>query len=553
MPPSSTKTKGSGHARLNLLDCTLRDGGYVNDWLFGHDAIVNIFERLVSARIDIIEVGFLDDRRPFDMNRTIFPDTASANRIYEGLDHGTSMVVAMIDIGTCAIEHIQPAEETVLDGIRVIFKKSRLAEAMAFCRQLKDLDYKVFANAVSITSYDESEYLELLDAINGLAPYTFSIVDTYGLLHRQDVDSYYLRAEARLSREIGIAYHAHNNFQLAYSNCVEAIERQGDHMLTVDGSLYAMGKSAGNAATELLAMYMNEHRDKRYDINQLLEAIDTTVLDIYRRTPWGYQLKFFIAALHDCHPGYVTYLMDKRKLSVRSINEILERLEGDSRLLYDGELIERLYQDYQSIECDDAADMAALAGMFRGRDVLLLAPGNNIVDQRERALSYIAEHNPVVVAVGFVPNGYAIDYLFLSNAKRYTQLSSFLARSGTAVSTIATSNLTKSCGRFDYVLNYAGLLDEEAELVDNPLIMLLRLMARFDVSEVALAGFDGYTTRPVSDYVNPNMEYDFSKTKALEINADAVAAIGRIGDCPKLVFVTDSLYESMLQDKDTAQ
>lgn len=550
---TDTSPSTSQRPPLNLLDCTLRDGGYVNDWLFGHDEIVNIFERLVSARVDIVEVGFLDDRRPFDIDRTIFPDTAGANRIYGGLDHGESMVVAMIDIGTCAIEHIQPAAETVLDGIRVIFKKQRLAEAMRFCQQLKGLGYKVFANAVSITSYDEDEYEELLDAVNELEPYTFSIVDTYGLLHRQGVDSYYLRAEAHLKPTIGIAYHAHNNFQLAYANCIEAIEQQGDHMLTVDGSLYAMGKSAGNAATELLAMYMNEHCDKSYDINQLLEAIDTTILDIYRQAPWGYQFKFFIAALHDCHPSYVTYLMDKRKLSVRSINEILDQLEGGNRLLYDGGLIERLYQDYQSIECSDDADVAALAEAFRGRKVMLLAPGNNIVKQRERALAYIAENDPIVVAVGFVPNGYHIDYLFLSNAKRYTQLSSYLARSGADLKTIATSNLTKSCGRFDYVLNYANLLDEEAELVDNPLIMLLRLLSEFDVDEVALAGFDGYTTRPASDYVNPNMEYDFSKAKALEINAGAVESILRVEGRPDLVFVTDSIYEDMLAGKEAAQ
>ena len=48
--------------QVKLLDCTLRDGGYVNDWEFGHDNIVTIFERLISAGVDILEVGFLDDR-----------------------------------------------------------------------------------------------------------------------------------------------------------------------------------------------------------------------------------------------------------------------------------------------------------------------------------------------------------------------------------------------------------------------------------------------------------------------------------------------------------
>ena len=70
---------------LKLLDCTLRDGGYVNDWKFGHDNMVSIFERLVDAEIDIIEIGFLDERREFDPDRSIMPDTKSVEKNYESL------------------------------------------------------------------------------------------------------------------------------------------------------------------------------------------------------------------------------------------------------------------------------------------------------------------------------------------------------------------------------------------------------------------------------------------------------------------------------------
>jgi len=529
--------------KVNLLDCTLRDGGYVNDWRFGHENIVNIFERLVSARVDIIEVGFLDERRPYDPDRSIFPDTESANRTYGSLDKGSTMTVAMIDIGTCGIEHIQPASQTCIDGIRVIFKKAKIPQAMEFCGQLKELGYKVFANAVSITSYDDTEYRALLDEVNKLEPFTFSIVDTYGLLHRQDVDYYYKTADECLKESIGIGYHAHNNFQLAYSNCIEAMETPGRHMLTVDGSLYAIGKSAGNAALELLAQYMNEYLDKHYDINQILEAIDVTIMDIYRRTPWGYTFKFYISALNDCHPNYVTYLMEKKKLSIKSINDILGQLQGDKKLLYDADLIERLYQEYQDVDCDDAADRERLAKAVAGRNILLLAPGNNVYDQRERVDAYIAANDPLIISVGFIPRDYNLDFLFLSNSKRYVQLSSYLSRCTCDLPVIATSNVTRTSGRFDYTLRYAPLLDELAELVDNPLIMLLKLFSTMEPASIALAGFDGYTTREASDYVNPNMEYVFSKEKALEINADARASLKRLGKAADVVFVTDSLYQ----------
>ena len=82
--------------QVKLLDCTLRDGGYVNDWEFGHDNIVTIFERLISAGVDILEIGFLDDRRTFDRNRTIMPTTQCADQIFGKLDKGNTMIVAML-------------------------------------------------------------------------------------------------------------------------------------------------------------------------------------------------------------------------------------------------------------------------------------------------------------------------------------------------------------------------------------------------------------------------------------------------------------------------
>ena len=86
--------------KVSLLDCTLRDGGYVNDWNFGHDNLVSIFERVVDSGVEIIEIGFLDERRPFDINRSIMPDTDSVARIYGKLDRKQAMVVGMIDYGT---------------------------------------------------------------------------------------------------------------------------------------------------------------------------------------------------------------------------------------------------------------------------------------------------------------------------------------------------------------------------------------------------------------------------------------------------------------------
>ena len=174
-------------AKRELLDCTLRDGGYVNDWEFGHDKIVEIFKRLVSSGVEYIEVGFLDDRRKFDINRTIMPNTQAINKIFGGLNKGNSTVLAMIDYGTCSIDHIQPCKDTFIDGIRVIFKEHLMYDALAFCKQLKDLGYIVFAQMVSVTTYTDEKLKEYSKLVNSVMPYATSMVDTYGLTEADQI------------------------------------------------------------------------------------------------------------------------------------------------------------------------------------------------------------------------------------------------------------------------------------------------------------------------------------------------------------------------------
>ncbi len=534
-------------SKISLLDCTLRDGGYLNDWEFGHDNIVNIFERLVSAELDIIEVGFINESREYDADRTIFPDAVSVNRTYAGLSKGQSMIVGMIDYGTCGIERMIPAAESFMDGIRVIFKKEKKEGAIAFCRQIKELGYNVFAQAVSITSYNDEELMDLIRLVNDLEPYAFSLVDTYGLLHKNQLMHYFEFADQHMKTNIGLGYHSHNNFQLAYANCIEVMELPHiKRRVVIDGTLYGMGKSAGNAPLELLATYMNDNLGRHYHCSQLLEAIDVTMLELYKQIPWGYSFKFFLSASKDCHPNYVTYLMDKKKLSVISINEILDKLEDSKKLLYDGQYIERLYVEYQKHECDDEKDRVHLRNWLGGREILLLAPGKNVVEQSGKIMDYLSAkgtENVVKIAINFVPIDIPVDAVFISNAKRYVPLSTKLSQSGGKLTTLATSNVTKASGAFDYVFNYSALLDEQALIVDNPMIMFLKLLREAKALHVALAGFDGYVKAAAPNYVNPNMDYSFSREKAQEINSDVISSVKRLGELGfTMEYITDTLY-----------
>ena len=531
---------------VQLLDCTLRDGGYLNDWCFGRDNLVSIFERLVDAGIDIVEIGFLDERRQFDCNRSIMPDTESVARIYGDLDRKKTMIVGMIDYGTCSLDRIQPCSESFLDGIRVIFKKHLRKEALQFCAELKNLGYKVFAQLVSVTSYSDEELLDLVALANAVRPYAVSMVDTYGLMHQNNLMHYFKLLNANLDPEIRLGYHGHNNFQMGYANCITMLSNRIERPMIVDGSLYGMGKSAGNAPLELIAMHMNHNLGKSYQISQILEAIDANISQFYRPASWGYNMFYYLAASNDCHPNYVAYLMDKQRLSVKSVNEILAKLEGEKKLLYDRGYIERLYLDYQNNEVNDAAERERLSETVAGKRVLMLGPGSNMLRQRGRVDAFMKKEQPLVISINYIPDGMRPDYVFISNSKRYVQQATRLSQQKVPV--IATSNITPMTeDGFAYTVNYGSLIDTETEIVDNSMVMLLKLLKSVGCSDVVLAGFDGYTSSE-SNYFDADKEYDFMKNKAAYLNGYASRFLQEAQQGMKIRFLTDTRYSGIVYE-----
>jgi 4-hydroxy 2-oxovalerate aldolase len=452
------------------------------------------------------------------------------------------MVVGMIDYGTCGLEHIAPASESYLDGIRVIFKKHLREPAMQYCKALGDKGYKVFAQLVSVTSYDDEEMLGLIRLANEIKPYAVSMVDTYGLMHQNNLMHYFKLLNDNLDPSIGLGYHAHNNFQMGYANCIAMLANKIDRTMIVDGSIYGMGKSAGNAPLELIAMHMNNVYGKKYQISQILEAIDSNIVNFYQSATWGYNVFYYLAASNDCHPSYVSYLMDKKTLSVKSINEILGCLQGEKKLLYDKNYIEELYVDYQTNEVNDEADMKKLSELLRGRDILVLGPGRSIKKQRDEIRKYYEDKHPTVISINYVPDGFDPDYIFLSNAKRYVQLATRLSRRKYTV--IATSNVTATNAEaFDYTLNFSTLMDSEAEIIDNSLVMLLKALINIGCDKVTMAGFDGYSSKADNYYVE-GMEYDFVKNKAAYLNRYVRKFLDSVKDKIEVSFLTDTKYDA---------
>ncbi len=501
---------------IQLLDCTVRDGGYINDWYFGQNRLISIFERLVRSGVDIIEIGFLDDRRPFDINRSIGPDTESLKKVWGNITKRPPMVVGMIDYGTCAADRIEPEKESFIDGIRVIFKKQKMHEAMAFCQQMKDMGYKVFSQLVSITSYNDDELSELIELVNQVKPYAVSMVDTYGLLLPPRLLHYSDLLDKYVDEEVRLGFHAHNNFQMGFANASCFLERKTDRSILVDGTLFGMGKSAGNAPLELLAMHLNNNYGKSYNIQPMLEAIEESIIPIYKEKPWGYQQFFYMTAKQSCHPNYLTFFQKKQNLSLSDLDNLLETIPFESRLMYDEEVAESLYEQYLAKTYDDDSEIKRISSALEGKTILIVGPGKNIRLQYDRVEKFISDSEPVVISINYIPERINIDFLFLTKRNRYEEMTVRL-HTLPDVSVIATSNVTPQNSKFEYVVTRKPLLEEKSRFEDNSFLMLLRLLKKAGIRKVFCAGLDGYSVNE-DNYTDASMEYDFVKASAVFLN-----------------------------------
>lgn len=525
--------------QVRLLDCTMRDGGYVNDWKFGHSTMLSMYKRLDESGVDYIEVGFLDERRPYDEDRSIQPSTECYDRVYEGIQIKGAMPVAMIDYGTCNISNIADAKDSFIKAIRVIFKKDKIDAALPFCKEIKDKGYRLFIQAISITAYSDLDMLEYIQKINDIHPYAFSIVDTYGLLDNRSMAHYFDLLDNNLLPDICIGYHDHNNFQLAFSNTMKFLSLSTKRTVIADASVYGMGKSAGNCAIELLAMYMNETFAKNYDINQYLEIFDTDLSQIYQEHYWGYKYNFYISAMQNCHPDYVNYLLNKKTLTITDINSILSKIPNEIKLSYHRDYIEKAYTNYQSHSIDDSMAVRALEKAFEKKNILIVGPGSSVINEFGKIKQFIDEQNPIIISVNFRPNMIESNYIFLSNAKRYITL---LDTDFKESLLIVTSNITDYENKADYVLNYASSLKRNIEVNDNALILLLSNMCRFKVNKVTLAGFDGYKEN-IQNYLEPAYNLAGNEKYKISNNAAIATALKKMQDEIEIIFLTETLYK----------
>lgn len=469
---------------ITLLDCTLRDGGYINQWNWGEDTLKEIIKNLSESRINIVECGFLQGvlyQKDFSLFQTIF-------QINQFLPCNTeTMFVLMYNVNDkdISINDLPEYSGNGVNGIRLAFNKNDRFKALSLAEIIQTKGYCVFLQAMNTSFYSDLELLQFIEDINAINPYAFYIVDTLGSMNAEVLLRLFYLIDHNLKEEIRIGFHGHNNLQLAFSNAMCLVVLQTKRKIILDATVFGMGRGSGNLCTELIIDYLNKIQRTQYDCTKIFYIIDSYMLGVKREFDWGYSAPYYLAATKNCHPNYATYLISKGTLLSSDIDKILGLIPKEESYLFDENMVQNLYLEYQRHQVVDDETRQHLFEIFHKKSVLLIAPGASIRTEEDEILSKIKTHNIISVMINFF-DSFDTDFVFISNKKRFQDLKEL------KTPIIATSNLDYGsipC----HVINYTSLLNQSNTCYDNAGLIGINLMIELGVQELFLAGFDGFS------------------------------------------------------------
>ena len=283
-----------------ITDCTIRDGGYLLSKNSNPEFVKGILKGLVDAGIDFAETGFLQDKIAGES--IVYQDSKDVIKYLPDEWRNTNFL-GFCDNSRYSLENLNAYDNRSFKWLRISFAKHEIDESLIFCKGAMDKGYNVQFNPMDTISYTYEERQELVKKVNKVKPAAFSIVDTFGAMYVDDVRQAFRQFDELLDKNIKIGLHSHDNLGLSCALAEElvTIANGSGRDVIIDGSLFGMGRGAGNARTELLADFLNKKMGKNYDIPILLETIDKYVAPLVENVKWGYDLPMYICGTKHAH------------------------------------------------------------------------------------------------------------------------------------------------------------------------------------------------------------------------------------------------------------
>jgi 4-hydroxy 2-oxovalerate aldolase len=290
----------SHRSEIRVLDCTIRDGGLMNNHQFEDRVVKAVYEACVASGIDYMEIGYRASRKNIKLGEHgcwKYCQEEDIRRIVG--DNATALKLSiMADAGKCDYrEDIPSKKDSVIDLVRVACYVHQVPMALDMLKDARDKGYETTVNLMAVTTVGDCELDAALELLANSEAQAIYVVDSFGALYPQQTRRLvlkYLQHAKAGGKEVGI--HAHNNLQLAYANTIEAIALGANYL---DATMAGLGRGAGNCPMELLLSLL---RDPQYQLRPVLKCVAETIEPLRDALGWGFDLPYMLTGLFNQHP-----------------------------------------------------------------------------------------------------------------------------------------------------------------------------------------------------------------------------------------------------------
>ncbi len=285
---------------IKILDCTIRDGGLMNDHHFDDGTVKAVYTACVEAGIDYMELGYKASKRifaPDEYGAWKYCSEDDIRRIVGENDTPLKLSVMADAEKSDYHEDILPGEQSILDMIRVATYIHQIPVALDMIKDAHEKGYETTVNLMAVSIVPEQELDKGLELLADSEVDVIYLVDSFGAIYSEQVH-YFMEKYLRYAEPRGkiVAMHAHNNQQLAYANTIEAII-MGANML--DGSMAGLGRGAGNCPIELLIGFLH---NPKFRLRPALQCIQQYIEPLREELLWGFDIPYMITGLLNEHP-----------------------------------------------------------------------------------------------------------------------------------------------------------------------------------------------------------------------------------------------------------
>lgn len=481
-------------SNVKVLDCTIRDGGYINNWQFPLDFVKALYRAVSEAGVDYIESGFVFGESRETKSPWANYDPAVYRELLASVPNGCK-VSGLLNYGGFDINEIPSASESHFDMLRLVCHRVDASAATETAAILAQKGYETTINYMAISNYTPVQLFELIQIINEYKKEVgfFYVADSFGSLMPNDTRR--IVDTLKYGTQANLGFHPHNNLQMAFANSLAAIDAGAN---IVDGSVFGMGRGAGNLFTEVVVAYLEAQGESRYQLLPLLQFADLFMEPLREQYSWGISLPQMISGILHCHPNYPTNLLSFKMHTADDIYRMLKALPQEQRGRFKSSYMDEALSKFITVKTQRGNVVSeGLHRAVKTHDHALLLCGGSSVQKYQTDLSLLAKkENCYVIAVNNPNPPVKADAVFFGNQRRLLQHHEQVCDEQEVILGPTINEKAEESLRLEKVSRMMLKNAKEAGVVGffpkNSGIMAMLACAELGFKTVHIAGLDGF-------------------------------------------------------------